>query len=133
WSARLFLLWVLAGSTGRLGTTVLGACPERSRRVLVERQFDRLLPIAAVRGQECPRHILEITLFDDGSPTHRLVVLLHMSTQQTALITGASTGIGYELAKLFAGDRFNLVLIARSGPRLSQVAEELRTQHGVTV
>src|SRR5262249_8471748 len=53
--------------------------------------------------------------------------------QQTALITGASTGIGYELAKLFAGDRFNLVLIARSGPRLSQVAEELRTQHGVTV
>jgi hypothetical protein len=52
---------------------------------------------------------------------------------QTALITGASTGIGYELAKLFARDKFNLVLVARSGPRLAQVAEELRVQHGVTV
>ena len=33
---------------------------------------------------------------------------------QTALITGASGGIGYELARLFAKDHYNLVLIARS-------------------
>jgi short-subunit dehydrogenase len=51
----------------------------------------------------------------------------------TALITGASGGIGYELAKLFAGDHYNLVLVARSGDRLNHVAGELRKQFAVTV
>jgi len=55
------------------------------------------------------------------------------NTNQTALITGASTGIGYELAKLFARDKYKLVLVARSGPRLAQVGEELREQHGIVV
>ena len=43
----------------------------------------------------------------------------------TALITGASGGIGYELAKLFARDGHNLILVARSGDKLLQVAREL--------
>ncbi len=51
----------------------------------------------------------------------------------TALITGASGGIGYELAKLFANDHHNLVLVARNGPRLAQVADELQRQFGITV
>ena len=51
----------------------------------------------------------------------------------TALITGASGGIGYELAKLFAKDQHNLVLVARNGSRLAQVADELQRQFGVTV
>jgi hypothetical protein len=50
----------------------------------------------------------------------------------TALITGASGGIGYELAKLFAHDHHNLILVARSGDKLAQVAAELRAQN-VTV
>jgi uncharacterized protein len=50
----------------------------------------------------------------------------------TVLITGASGGIGYELAKLFARDHHNLVLAARSADKLAQLATELRTQ-GVTV
>src|SRR5271170_4098063 len=50
----------------------------------------------------------------------------------TVLITGASGGIGYELAKLFARDRHNLVLVARSADKLAQVANELQSQ-GVTV
>ena len=50
----------------------------------------------------------------------------------TVLITGASGGIGYELAKLFARDHHNLVLAARSADKLAQLATELRTR-GVTV
>jgi uncharacterized protein len=50
----------------------------------------------------------------------------------TTLITGASGGIGYELAKLFARDHHNLVLVARSADKLAQVATELQP-HGVTV
>jgi uncharacterized protein len=50
----------------------------------------------------------------------------------TVLITGASGGIGYELAKLFARGRHNLVLVARSADKLAQAAAELQA-HGVTV
>jgi uncharacterized protein len=45
----------------------------------------------------------------------------------TVLITGASGGIGYELAKLFARDHHHLVLVARSGDKLAQIAAELQT------
>src|ERR1022692_3229530 len=55
------------------------------------------------------------------------------SRTQTALITGSSGGIGYELAKLFARDRYNLVLVARSADKLNQVAAELQSQFGVSV
>jgi hypothetical protein len=46
-----------------------------------------------------------------------------------ALITGASQGIGYEFAKLFAAEGHDLVLAARDKVRLEQVAEELRGKH----
>lgn len=52
---------------------------------------------------------------------------------QCALITGASSGIGRELAKLFAADKFNLILVARNEARLNQLAAELRAQHGIEV
>jgi short-subunit dehydrogenase len=51
---------------------------------------------------------------------------------ETVLITGASSGIGLELAKLFAADRSNLVLVARSTDKLEVLAESLRRQHGIT-
>jgi uncharacterized protein len=51
---------------------------------------------------------------------------------QTALITGASGGIGYELAKLFAKDHHNLVLVARSAPKLTQFADDLQRQFSVS-
>lgn len=43
-----------------------------------------------------------------------------------AVITGATSGIGYELAKLFAADSYNLILVARSEERLQQVTNQLK-------
>jgi len=51
--------------------------------------------------------------------------------KEFALITGATAGIGYELAKLFAADNFNLVLIARDEVRLKNVAAELQNAHKI--
>ena len=51
-------------------------------------------------------------------------------TQKTALITGASTGIGLELARIFARDGYNLVLVARNGDKLRQIAAEFEKAHG---
>ena len=48
-----------------------------------------------------------------------------------ALITGASTGIGYELARLFAADRFNVALVARDEARLKALAARLREEHRI--
>jgi short-subunit dehydrogenase len=51
----------------------------------------------------------------------------------TALVTGASSGIGYELARLLAADRHDLVLVARRGARLADLADQVRATHGVSV
>lgn len=52
---------------------------------------------------------------------------------KTALITGASGGIGEALAKLMAADKINLVLVARSADKLKQLKEELEKLHGIEV
>jgi len=49
-----------------------------------------------------------------------------------ALITGATSGIGYELAKLFAEDKYNLILVSRDKAELEAKASEFRT-NGVDV
>lgn len=51
----------------------------------------------------------------------------------TALITGASSGIGRELARLHASKGGDAVLVARSRDKLDALKQELQTQYGVTV
>jgi short-subunit dehydrogenase len=53
-------------------------------------------------------------------------------TKNYALITGATEGIGYELAKLFAADKYNLIIVARHQDELESRAQEFR-QKGVEV
>jgi uncharacterized protein len=52
---------------------------------------------------------------------------------KTALITGASNGIGLELAKIHASKKDNLVLVARNKTRLDELKIELESAHGVKV
>lgn len=53
--------------------------------------------------------------------------------KKTALITGASGGIGYELAKIFAKNGNNLVLVARNKSKLDELKTELENQFGISV
>ena len=52
---------------------------------------------------------------------------------KTALITGASSGIGLEFARIFARNKCDVVLVARSEEKLTALADELRKTHGVKV
>jgi short-subunit dehydrogenase len=54
-------------------------------------------------------------------------------TSRAALITGASSGIGLELARLFARDGYDLVLVARNRPNLESLAKELQSKHQVQI
>jgi uncharacterized protein len=50
---------------------------------------------------------------------------------KTALVTGASAGLGTELAKLFAADGHDVVLVARRRDKLDALAHEIEKEHGV--
>ena len=52
---------------------------------------------------------------------------------KTALITGASSGIGLELAHLFARDGYRLVLLSRNRSTLRQIADDLQARYSITV
>lgn len=54
-------------------------------------------------------------------------------TQQTALITGASSGIGADMARVFASKGYTLALVARGESAMNALANDLRREHGVPV
>jgi uncharacterized protein len=60
---------------------------------------------------------------------------IHMANinQQYALITGATSGIGYELAKLFAKDGYNLIIVARDSSELESKRDEFSKDYNIQV
>jgi uncharacterized protein len=51
----------------------------------------------------------------------------------TVLVTGASSGIGLELAKIFAQEGYNLVLVARNEGRLKQLNDQIKSRYNIEV
>src|SRR5580693_9153026 len=54
-----------------------------------------------------------------------------MKRNETVLITGASSGIGLELAKCFAADNSRLILVARNQSALESLAADLRQKNKI--
>lgn len=50
---------------------------------------------------------------------------------KTALITGATGGIGYQFCQLFAQDKIDLVLIARNQEKLKKLSDQLQNNYGI--
>ncbi len=50
--------------------------------------------------------------------------------KKTAVITGASSGIGMELAPIFASRGYDLILVARRGDRLQELADDMNRMYG---
>ena len=53
------------------------------------------------------------------------------SEKKYALVTGATSGIGHELAKVFAQNGYNLIVVARPSDELEKASREIASQYGV--
>lgn len=55
-----------------------------------------------------------------------------MAAGETALITGATEGIGFELSRLFARDGYDLALVARNVEKLNRISEDFSREYGIS-
>src|SRR5208283_2122122 len=97
------------------------------------------------RGRECSRPLLfPVFPIDSQCPHASPANTMNLRTcgfmgksepmdnqKGIAIVTGASGGIGYELAKLFARDGYSLLLVARSGEKLRTVSAELASTYAI--
>ncbi|WP_414754335.1 SDR family NAD(P)-dependent oxidoreductase [Anabaena sp. CCY 9910] len=58
---------------------------------------------------------------------------MNKTHKQTALITGAASGIGYELVCIFAENGYNLVLVDRTKEKLEEIATKFQDKFGISV
>ena len=56
-----------------------------------------------------------------------------MPDHKLALITGASSGLGSEFARQLAARGYDLILTARRGPRLAELADQLQSSYPIQV
>lgn len=58
---------------------------------------------------------------------------MNLYNRKTALITGASSGIGYELSKVFAEHNYDIILVARNSIKLQELAIKLTKEFNISV
>ncbi|MBJ7295012.1 MAG: short-chain dehydrogenase [Anabaena sp. LE011-02] len=58
---------------------------------------------------------------------------MNIKCQGTVLITGSANGIGYQLARIFAHNNYNLVLVDRVGEKLTKIAVDFVEEFGISV
>ena len=90
--------------------------------VLREREL-----VAGGRGN-CQRWWLQTRILGYSLP---VMALPPPTPGQSVVITGASAGIGAELARQLADRGHDVVLVARREQRLRELAEQLRLRHGI--
>ncbi|WML32790.1 SDR family NAD(P)-dependent oxidoreductase [Clostridium sp. OS1-26] len=56
-----------------------------------------------------------------------------MNNEGTVLITGATSGIGYELAQIFAFHKYNLILVSRNTGKLTELADKLANEYNIKI
>jgi len=88
------------------------------------------LVVAAVCDR---RDLLEIIMLRRSQSAATGLLQRSQNMKETVLVTGASSGIGLELAKCFAAGQSNLILVARNTAALETLAAELRREHGIEV
>jgi uncharacterized protein len=78
-------------------------------------------------------YVLKNQVLGVDSETSRLKTQRKRIMTKTALITGASNGIGLELARIHARNGHNLILVARSIRKLNELKSELETKYKVRI